>query len=380
MQPLRIQSAITKTSILRLLLAWGGVAVFYLHGNELLGDLSSTAWALTMFAMLFGVILWTAFGVVHEAEVLAEILGEPLGTLILTLSIVCIEVALVAAVMLGTRAAPTLGRDTMFAVLMIVLNGVVGVGLLAGGIRHREQSYNLQGASAYLSVLIPLSCITLILPNFTTSTRGGSLSTFQAVAFSIFTVILYGIFLMIQTGRHRGFFVGPNLHESHSPLDPEEPPPAGRGKNAIFLHSVLLLANILPIVLLAKSLAKIIAHGIAAVGAPPALGGILIAAIVFTPEGISAFRAVVRNDLQRALNLCLGAALSTVGLTVPCILAISVFTGKSVVLGLSSGEMVVLAVTLLLCSLTFSVRRTTLLEGAVHLVMFFVYLTLVFQP
>lgn len=380
MQGMNVDAAVTKTSILRLIVAWGSVGLFFFFGSQLLGDLSSSAWAFGMFVLLFSVILWTAFGVVHEAEVLAEILGEPLGTLILTLSIVCIEVALVAAVMLGAKEAPTLGRDTMFAVLMIVLNGVVGLGLLAGGIRHREQSYNLQGASAYLSVLIPLTSIALILPNFTISTAGGSLSRVQAAAFSIFTVALYGIFLMIQTGRHRRFFVSPNLNETKSIKDPETPPPAGHGRRAVLLHSTLLLASILPIVLLAKSLAKIIDHGIGAVGAPPALGGIVIAAIVFTPEGISALRAVVRNDLQRAINLCLGGALSTVGLTVPCVLAISVFTGQNVILGLSQREMVLLAVTLLLCSSTFSNRRTTLLEGAVHLVMFFVYLTLVFQP
>jgi Ca2+:H+ antiporter len=365
----------------RLLVAWGCVILFWFVSGIWLSDLSSWIWAAALFALLFSVILWTAFGVVHEAEEVAELLGEPLGTLVLTLSIVCIEVALVAAVMLGAKEAPTLGRDTMFAVLMIVLNGVVGLGLLVGGLRHREQSYNLQGAAAYLAVLIPLTSIALILPNFTTSTTGGTLTNLQAGAFSLFTIALYGVFLMIQTGRHRQFFVHPTLDEAKSVAGTEAPPPRKpAAPRDVLVHSALLLANILPIVLLSKSLAKVIDYGIAATAAPPALGGVVIAAIVFTPEGISALKAVARNDLQRALNLCLGAATSTVGLTVPAVLAISIYSGQTVVLGLKATEMALLAITLLLCSLTFSNRRTTLLEGAVHLVMFFVYLVLVFNP
>ena len=160
-----------------------------------------------LFIWLFAVILWCASGVVEEADHLAELLGEPLGTLVLTLSIVIVEVVLIAAVVFGSEGASTLGRDTMFAVLMIVLNGVVGLALLLGGLRHHEQAYNLQGAVAYLAVIIPLSVIALILPNFTQAEPVGSLTTTQAAFFSVFTVVLYGIFLVIQTGRHRGFFV-----------------------------------------------------------------------------------------------------------------------------------------------------------------------------
>ena len=162
-----------------------------------------------LFIWLFAVILWCAFGVVEQADHLAELLGEPLGTLVLTLSIVIIEVVLIAAVAFGSETAPTLGRDTMFAVLMIVLNAVVGLALLLGGLRHHEQAYNLQGAVAYLAVIIPLSVIALILPNFTQAEPGGSLTTTQAAFFSVFTVVLYGIFLVLQTGRHRAFLSRP---------------------------------------------------------------------------------------------------------------------------------------------------------------------------
>jgi Ca2+:H+ antiporter len=371
-------------AIATLIISWATVLCFLVFGADWLTGLSLNLTTGLLFLWLFSVIMYTAFGVVHEAEDVAELLGEPLGTLVLTLSIVVIEVALVSAVMLGAKEAPTLGRDTMFAVLMIVLNGVVGLGLLIGGIRHKEQSYNLQGAAAYLAVLIPLTSIALILPNFTKSTDNGTLSPLQATAFSIFTIALYAIFILIQTGRHRGFFIHPDeakklKEDKKNKVKPAKKKP--RPETATVLkHLALLLLNILPIVLLSKNLAKILDFGISALNMPPALGGIIIAAIVFTPEGISALRAVIRDDLQRALNLCLGAATSTVGLTVPAVLAISLFTGQTVILGLAPTEMTLLAVTLLLCTLTFSNLRTTLLEGAVHLVMFFVYIVLVFSP
>lgn len=365
--------------ILRLTAAWATVAAFAWFGKGWLADLSQPPWAVGLFAWLLVVVVWAAFGVVHEAEELAHRLGEPLGTLILTLSIVVIEVVLVSAVMLSAKDAPTLGRDTMFAVLMIVLNGVVGLGLLIGGLRHHQQSYNLQGASAFLSVIIPLTTIALILPNFTTSTSNGTFTTLQAVAFSIFTVALYAVFLLIQTGRHRDFFMDAR------DADAVEAAAAQGGKPApsaatVARHTVLLIANILPIVLLSKNLAAILDHGIAALGAPTALGGVLIAAIVFTPEAISSLKAVARNELQRSINLCLGAATSTVGLTVPAILAVGLFTGQTVVLGLAPTEMALLVMTLILSILTFSGIRTTVLEGAVHLILFFVYLVLIFSP
>jgi Ca2+:H+ antiporter len=364
----------TIASWLRLAAGWGSVAAFLSFGAGWLHGLSDPLPAAILFAWLLGVIIWLAFGVVHEAEELAEMLGEPYGTLILTLAIVIIEVALISAVMLGAKEAPTLGRDTMFAVLMIVLNGVVGLGLLVGGLRHREQSYNLQGAAAYLAVMIPLSVIALVLPNFTTSTVDGSLTPVQAGFFSLFTILLYGIFLWLQTGRHSGFFVDPAEAEA---LRLAGPP---RKRGAVLPHVGLLLANILPIVILSKSLAAVLDFGIHALGAPPALGGVLIAMVVFTPEGLSALRAVAANQLQRAVNLCLGAAASTLGLTVPAVLMIGLLTGQTVVLGLSATNMVLLVTTLILSALTFSGSRTTMLEGAVHLTLFGVFFVLIFSP
>jgi len=365
------------TMNLRLAVAWASVLIFLTFGTMLTAGKHPVV-TIVLFFWLLGVILWSAFGVVHEAEEVAERLGEPYGTLVLTLSIVVIEVALIGAVMLGSKAAPTLGRDTMFAVLMIVLNGVVGLCLLTGGLKYHLQSFNLQGAGAYLALIIPLSVISLVLPNFTTSMQGGMLSPAQAAFFSIFTIGLYGLFLWLQTGRHSGFFVAVLAKQGDELGRPMPHRLVAPGSTP--LSVLLLIANILPIIILSKSLAKMLDQGIALSGAPAALGGIVIAMIVFAPEGISALKAVAANQLTRAINLCLGAATSTLGLTVPAVLVIGLLSSQPVVLGLSPANMVLLAVTLILNTLTFSGTRTSMLEGATHLSLFLVFLVLVFSP
>lgn len=359
--------------IARLLVAWGTVALVTGAGSWLSEATASAGLTAGLFFVLLAVVMWSAFGVVDQADALAERLGEPYGTLILTLAIVIIEVALIGAVTLGTDEA-TLGRDTMFAVLMIVLNGVVGLGLLIGGWRYGAQAYNLEGASAYLAVIMPLAVIALTLPNFTTSTSAGTLSTAQSIAFAVFTLVLYGVFLLLQTGRLQHFFIMPDLpadteeHRSHEP------------QGSLAAAVALLLLTLLPVVLLAKQLTKLLDALIAATHLPTALGGVVIALIVFTPEGLAALRAVTLNRMQRTINLCLGAAASTIGLTVPALLLIGVATGKTIMLGLSPAHMVLLALTLFLSTLTFSGTRTTALNGAMHLGVFFVYLTLIFSP
>ena len=355
----------------RIAVAWATVGLFLASGKALFEASSAPLPATALFLWLLGVIVWSAFGVVEEAEHLAETLGEPVGTLILTLSIVLIEVALIGAVMLGA-SEPTLGRDTMFAVLMIVLNGVVGLALLFGGWRYGQQAFSLMGAMAFLAVIMPLTVIALVLPNYTRSTEGGTLSTTQSMAFSVFTLALYGTFLALQTGRHRDFFVeAAGNGKAH-----------GRAPTPRFIaaRTALLLISVLPVVILAKQIAKVLDRTIASLQAPPALGGVLIALVVFMPEGLAAFRAVSVNQLQRTVNLCLGAAASTIGLTVPAILMIGLATGKPIVLGLAPSETVLLILTLALAMLTFSGPRTTALYGAMHLVVFLVYLTLIFNP
>jgi Ca2+:H+ antiporter len=272
--------------------------------------------------------------------------------------------------MLG-GGAPTVGRDTMFAVTMIVLNGVVGLSLVVGGLKHHTQDYSLPGASAYLSVIIPLVTIALILPSVTHSTDEATLNSTQSILFAGATIVLYVIFIVIQTGRHRDLFVHGPIEEHEVP----DPTPREIGK-----WVVLLIAGALPIVLLSKSLDKVVDKGIEALGAPMALSGVLIAMIVFTPEGISALKAAYANQLQRTVNLCLGACLSTLGLTLPAVLIIGLITGETVILGLDPTGMVLVLLTLLLSIVTFSGPKTTVLEGAVHLLVFFVYIVLVFSP
>jgi Ca2+:H+ antiporter len=362
----------------RLAAGWITVVAFVVVGGGWSSDPGAVAGTL-LFAWILGVMLWCAFGVITHADHLAEALGEPLGTLILTISIVAIEVGLISALMLGGGASPTVGRDTMFAVMMIVLNGMVGLCLLIGGLRHHEQTYSLPGATAYLGVIIPLTTVALVLPSVTTSSSEGTLTTGQAIAFSVFTLALYGVFLLVQTGRHREFFAG-----EQGAVAAEGPPPAPAAepheRAAVLRDTALLVAHVLPIVLLSKSLGRLLGDGISALGAPVALGGVLIAVVVFTPEGVSALRAAYRNDLQRTVNLCLGAFLSTVGLTVPAVLTIGVITGEDVVLGVDSTGLVLIALTLVLSLLTFSGPRTTVLEGAVHLLVFFVWVVLIFSP
>jgi len=368
------------TLIGRLAIAWVTVALFFFFGDRWLADINFAPQSALLFAWLFAVILWCAFGVVKEADHLAEILREPLGTLILTLSIVIIEVVLIGAMAFGGKSAPTLGRDTMFAVLMIVLNAAVGLCLLLGGLRHHAQAYNLQGAVAYLAVIIPLSAIALILPDFTHAIPIGSLTLTQAAFFTLFTVLLYGIFLAIQTGRHRDFFVELDANRGEEIAAVRVPDTRRVRAGEPGRHTFLLLLTLLPIVLLSKPLAKLIDYGIAVLGAPGALGGLLIAIIVFMPEGMTALRAALDNQLQRSVNLCLGAATSTIGLTVPAILGIGIATGNPMILGLDPSGVTLLVLTLLLSTLTFSGPRTTVLEGSVHLILFLVYVVLIFSP
>ncbi|MEZ5862033.1 MAG: hypothetical protein R3D28_24200 [Geminicoccaceae bacterium] len=330
-----------------------------------------------LFLWIFAAMLWCAFGVVRHADSLADLLGEPYGTLILTLSVISIEVSLMAAIMLTGEANPTLARDTMLAVIMIVLNALVGISLLIGGLRHGEQEFNLQGARAFLAVLIPLATMTLILPRFTKSTDAATLSTTQEILFGAITIALYGIFLAVQTGRHRGFFMQPG------PAGKRAADAGGHGHGpvrSVPFHAALLVLTMLPIVLLSKKLALLVDFGIATLAAPVALGGVLVAILVLAPEGLAAVHAARANQVQRSVNICLGSALATIGLTVPAVLLISLVTGEIVVLGLEEVEIVLLLLTLVLSMLTFGAVRTNMLQGVVHLVIFLVYLVLVFNP
>ncbi len=349
-------------------------AIFLVAGEALHAELSNPVWLFVEFGWLFGVVLGSALSVVRHADHLSARLGEPFGTLILTLSVTAIEVVSVSAVMLHGENNPTLARGTLFSVVMIILNGMVGLSLLIGAWRHREQHYNLQGANTYLGLIIPLAVLSLILPNYTLSTLGPTLSTGQSIFLMAISVGLYGAFLIVQTGRHRGYFAADGEGES-----------GGRGRatpaisRPLLIHAALLGAYMLPVVFLAEQLARPVDYLIETLNAPIGLGGLIMALLVATPEGIGAVRAALHNHLQRAVNIFLGSVLSTIGLTVPAILAISFATGHSLILGLQHSDFVMLLLTLAVSVVTFASGRTNVLQGIVHLVLFAAYLLLIFQ-
>lgn len=353
--------------------------VLYMSGGSTQLALTEL-WLVALLALwVFAVMLWTSFHVVRHADTLADILGEPYGTLILTLAVIVIEVSLIASIMLIGDAAPTLARDTMLAALMVVLNGLVGGALLIGGLVHREQDYNLRGARAFISVLIPLAVFSLVLPVFTVSTEAPTFSPGQAFFFAFLTALLYGVFLAIQTGRHKAYFLEETQNDDMVPTGTFHGNRSAPARSIAY-HAVFLILTLLPIVLLSKDMARFVDYGTSKVGIPPALGGVIVAILVLTPEGIAALKAAYANYLQRSINLLLGAALSTIGLTVPAVLGVGLVTGQAVILGLDEVQIVLLMLTLLLSSITFGGVRTNLLQGAVHLVIFLAYLLLVFTP
>jgi Ca2+:H+ antiporter len=348
-------------------------ALFLAFGSSWLADLSRTAWLAFIFMWLFAVILLSAFASVRHAESLAAKLGEPLGTLILTLAITGLEVMMISAVMYTGKGSSIFARDALFAVVMIVLNGMVGLSLVLGGLRHHEQTYNLQGANAFLAVIVPLAVLCMVLPNFTAATPGPTLSGMQAVFLIVMSVALYGVFLAIQNLRHRAYFMAP---DSGEPADAHPPDHEFR---SIPYHTALLIAYLLPLVVLSKQLAVPIDYGISVLGAPAALGGFLVSVLVLSPESMSAVRAALSNELQRSVNLLLGSVLATISLTIPAVLVIGFATHRAIILGLDSANMVLLVLTLGVSTLTFASARTNVLLGVVHLLLFLAYLMLIFD-
>jgi Ca2+:H+ antiporter len=331
-----------------------------------------SAGGLVFAAVLLVILFGTVFAAVHHAEVIAERIGEPYGTLLLTLAVTVIEVALIATIMLGEKPVPALARDTVFAVVMIVCNGLVGICILAGGLRYREQDFQVTGSNVYLSVLIVLATITLILPNYTLTTPGPLYSAGQLAFVSIVTIILYGVFLYTQTIRHRDYFIV----ESEGGGDDA----AHASSRTLMLSVVLLLVSLLAVVLLAKKFSLVVDAGAAAIGAPPAFAGILVALLILLPESVAAIAAARKNDLQKSINLALGSSLATIGLTIPAVAVVAYELDKTLVLGLDQREVILLVMTFLLSMLTFGTGRTNILFGLVHVVVFAVFVFMVFVP
>jgi len=332
---------------------------------------------LPMSPLLAGICLLTLMGTVvcavHHAEVVAHRVGEPFGTLVLALAVTIIEVALIVSIMLsGGPETASVPRDTVFSAIMIICNGLIGLCLLIGGVRHHQQSFNIGGANAALATLIALTTLSLVLPAFTTSSAGLTYSTSQLSFAAIASLVLWGTFVFVQTIRHRDYFLPleDDDQEAHAP------PAAG----TVALSAGLLLAALVAIVGLAKILTPTVERGIAYVDVPKAVVGIVIAALVLLPEGLAALRAAGKNRLQTSLNLALGSALATIGLTIPAVAAVSIAIGQPLDLGLDGKDQALLALTLLLGVITLGTGRTTVLQGIVHLVIFAVFLFFAVVP
>ncbi|WP_373690493.1 calcium:proton antiporter [Sphingobium sp. DEHP117] len=320
---------------------------------------------------------FSVIAAVHHAEVIAHKLGEPFGTLVLALAVTVIEVGLILSLMSGAPdGAATLARDTVIAAVMIILNGLVGICLLIGGLRHHEQTFQQAGVSAALATLCALTVLSLVLPNFTVSEAGPVYSEAQLAFVAVVSLILYGTFVMVQTVRHREYFLTPEAAAAEDLAGR-----AGSGRRGqLAWPFLLLLAALGAVVMLAKILSQPLEIAIEGWGAPHATVGVMIAALVLLPESVAATRAALANRLQTSLNLALGSALATIGLTIPAVAALSIYSEMPLSLGLTDKGVVLLALTLLVSTLSLGIGRTTVLQGVVHLVIFGVYLFTTIVP
>ena len=358
-----------------LFIGLGTAAIFFAAGSRFVEIIGHPVAVIVVFLWLFAVIFWSAVSVVRHADCLAVKLGEPYGTLILTLSAISIEVVMISTAMLHGANNPTLGRDAIFSVIMIALNGFVGLCLLIGGLRYREQYYNLQGVNSYLNVIMTLAVVGLVVPNFTTSTSGPTFSTEQEVFLIVMSLLLYAIFLLIQTMRHRRYFVESKeavvaVNSGHHPVQ----------VYSTGFHAGMLLLYLITVILLAEKFAIPLDNSIEHFGLPQAFGGAIIAALVLAPEGIGAVEATLRNQLQRSINILFGSVLATIGLTIPAVLTIGLITKRQVTLGVQGGNLPLLLLTLAVSVVTFTSRKTNVLQGCVHLLLFGVFVLLIFAP
>jgi Ca2+:H+ antiporter len=330
----------------------------------------------TLLAAICGAALMGAvIAAVHHAEVVAHRVGEPLGTLILAVAVTVIEASLILSMMFtGGENTDVLPRDTIYAAIMIICNGVVGLCLLTGGLAHREQTFRVEGAGAGFAALIVMSALTLVIPAYTTSTPGGSLNRPQLAFVAVASAALWAIFVFIQTVRHRDYFI-PATGAADPEVHAEAPSP-----RVAWSSFGLLLVSLVGVVGLAKMLSPTIEHSVEAAGAPRAVIGIVIALLVLLPETWAATRAARANRLQTSMNLAIGSALACIGLTIPVVVCAALVAGFPLTLGLEPKEIALLAVTFLVGSVTLGTGRTQMMQGAVHLVIFAAYLFLAFIP
>ncbi len=329
-----------------------------------------------LVSLVAAALIAAVLAAVHHSEVVAHRVGEPFGTLILAMAVTFIEVALIVTLMLsGGTGVSVLARDTVFATVMIVCNGVVGLCLLLGAIRHHVLVFRVEGTSPALSVLAALTSLTLILPTLTITTPGPTFSPSQLAFAGVMSLVLYGVFVFVQTVRHRDYFLPVEIDHEHK--EEHAAPPS----TTVALTSLaLLIISLVAVVGLAKTLAPNIKAGVEAASAPAAVVGIAIALLVLLPETWAALRAATRNRMQTSLNLALGSALATIGLTIPTVAVVSIVLELPLLLGLAPKEIALLALTLLISTITLASGRSTVLQGAVHLVLFAAFLFLAVVP
>ena len=374
-----LRSIVTPTAIIRLILGWGTFVAIQLTG-PLLDPPVPMPLLVTALIVIIAVILVCAFGVVTEAEHLAGRLGDPYGSLVLTISICLIEVILISAVLLGPGDHATIARDSVMAVSMIILGAVVGLCLLVGGLRHGSMAHNRTGATNYLTMIIALTALAFAVPALIGT--NGSYETWQEIPIVIATIGIYAFFLYRQMGPQAQEFTEVDPRVAPAPhISPAEEEPRAQGiveilsihRIEIILRLALLVTTVLPIVLLSHDMASLLDDGFGRLGAPVALSGVIIAMIVFLPETLTSVRAAWNGEIQRVSNLCHGAHVSTVGLTIPTVLVIGMITDQPIVLAESPINMLLLAVIVLVSITAFVGKRVTAVHGVAHLIVFLVF-------
>lgn len=351
-------------------IAFYGVVTALGLGKSFSGAPADIAVAVGLIPVLFGAV----FAAVHHAEVIAHRTGEPFGTLVLTMAVTVMEVALIASALLADEPNPTLARDTIFAVVMIVVNGLVGLCILLGGLKHREQSFRVTGANAYLAVLIPLAALSLVLPNHTFAEPGGAYSTSQLAYVAVATLAIYAAFLYTQTIRNREYFAV--VIEDDEAADKAHSP----SNRATLISCVFLILALAAVILMSKTFTAAVEFSLDRLSAPSALAGVVVALLILLPEFTAAIRAARADKIQKSLNLALGSACATIGLTIPAVAIVSILYGAKLELGLDAKDTVILLVTVAVALLTFGTGRTNILYGLIHLVLFATYGFLILAP
>lgn len=335
------------------------------------GNSQSLSTVIAINALALVGILSSAFSVVRHADVLAHRLGEPYGSLILSLSVVILEVSLISALMATGDAAPTLMRDTLYSIIMIVTGGLVGFSLLLGGRKFATQYVNLFGIKQYLIALFPLAIIVLVFPM---ALPGGNFTPGQALLVAAISAAMYGVFLLIQTRTHQSLFV----YEHEDDADDDDPHHGKPSAHSNLWHAVWLIVHLIAVIAVTKMNAVPLETLLTELNAPTAFTGFLVALLILSPEGLGALKAVLNNQVQRAMNLFFGSVLATISLTVPVVTLIALMTDNQLLFSLGMPEMIVMLASLVLCQISFSTGRTNVLNGAAHIALFIAYLMTIF--